>query len=45
MLLGEVFPNEEVKTTEGTIKLHDYFGDKWGVFFTHPAGIYYIATV
>lgn len=37
LLLGAEFPNFEVETTDGKIKLHDYFGDKWGIFFTHPA--------
>jgi len=35
--LGDIFPNETVKTTEGIFKLHDYIGNKWLVFFSHPA--------
>lgn len=35
--LGQEFPNEKVNTTIGELKLHDYFGDGWGMFFTHPA--------
>jgi len=35
--LGDVFPNEEVNTSIGKLKLHDYFGNGWGIFFTHPA--------
>jgi len=37
MKLGEVFPNDEVSTTAGTFTLHEYFGEGWGIFFTHPA--------
>lgn len=37
MKLGEVFPNVKVNTTQGEFNLHDYFGDSWGIFFTHPA--------
>ena len=35
--LGDIFPNEKVDTTEGSFELHDYIGDKWLVFFSHPA--------
>jgi len=35
--LGDVFPNDEVKTTTGDFKLHDYFKDSWGILFSHPA--------
>lgn len=35
--LGDVFPNFFVETTVGDIRLHDYFGDSWGVLFSHPA--------
>ncbi|QIG51404.1 peroxiredoxin [Nordella sp. HKS 07] len=34
--LGDVAPDFEADTTEGRIKLHDYLGDSWGVFFSHP---------
>jgi len=37
MKLGQVFPNEKVQTTQGELQLHDYWGDGWGIFFTHPA--------
>jgi len=37
MKLGEVFPNVTVKTTQGELSIHDYFGEGWGIFFTHPA--------
>lgn len=35
--LGDTFPNSEVETTKGTFKLHDYIGDSWVLFFSHPA--------
>jgi len=35
--LGETFPNFFVKTTCGDMYLHDFFGDSWGIFFSHPA--------
>lgn len=35
--LGDTFPNADVETTKGTFKLHDYIGDKWLLFFSHPA--------
>jgi len=34
--LGDVAPDFEADTTEGRIKFHDYLGDSWGVFFSHP---------
>ena len=34
--LGDEAPNFTAETTEGTIKLHDYLGDSWGVLFSHP---------
>ena len=35
--LGEILPNFEADTTQGKIKLHEYFGTSWGVLFSHPA--------
>ena len=35
--LGDVAPNFSAKTTNGELNLHDYLGDSWGVFFSHPA--------
>nr|WP_018963822.1 peroxiredoxin [Coprothermobacter platensis] len=35
-LLGEKFPELEVKTTQGMMKLPDDFKGKWMVFFSHP---------
>jgi len=36
-LIGEKFPEMEVKTTHGMIKLPDHFRGKWFVLFSHPA--------
>jgi alkyl hydroperoxide reductase subunit AhpC len=35
--LGETAPDFTADTTEGTVSLHDYLGDSWGVLFSHPA--------
>jgi 1-Cys peroxiredoxin 6 len=35
--LGETMPNFEAESTQGKIKLHEYFGDSWGILFSHPA--------
>lgn len=35
--LGDTFPNSKVETTKGTMNLHDYIGDSWVLFFSHPA--------
>ncbi len=34
--LGDVAPDFEQESTEGTIKFHQWLGDKWGVLFSHP---------
>ncbi len=36
-LLGERFPDAEVSTTQGPMKLPDDFKGKWFVLFSHPA--------
>ena len=36
-LIGEKFPEMEVVTTHGKIKLPDAFAGKWFVLFSHPA--------
>ena len=36
-LIGEKFPEMEVITDQGTIKLPDHFKGKWFVLFSHPA--------
>jgi alkyl hydroperoxide reductase subunit AhpC len=35
--LGDIAPNFQATTTEGTIDLYEYLGDGWGVLFSHPA--------
>ncbi|MDQ3757170.1 MAG: peroxiredoxin [Actinomycetota bacterium] len=35
--LGDEAPDFTAETTEGTISLHDYLGDGWGILFSHPA--------
>src|SRR5690606_37441753 len=35
--LGETAPDFTAETTAGTISLHDYLGDGWGILFSHPA--------
>lgn len=37
MNLGEKIPNFECDTTIGQLELYTYFGDSWGVLFSHPA--------
>ena len=34
--LGDTAPDFTAETTEGTIELHKYLGDGWGVLFSHP---------
>ena len=36
-LIGDVFPEIEVQTTHGMMKLPDAFKGKWFVLFSHPA--------
>lgn len=35
--LGDIAPDFTAETTEGTIRLHEWLGDSWGVLFSHPA--------
>lgn len=37
VVIGEKFPEVEVKTTHGMMKLPDAFAGKWFVLFSHPA--------
>ncbi|MEL8054736.1 MAG: peroxiredoxin [Pseudomonadota bacterium] len=37
LLLGDIAPDFEAETTAGPIKFHDWIGDQWTVFFSHPA--------
>lgn len=34
--LGDVAPDFTQESTEGTIRFHDWIGDKWAVLFSHP---------
>jgi alkyl hydroperoxide reductase subunit AhpC len=34
--IGQTVPDFEAETTEGRIKFHDWIGDSWAVFFSHP---------
>ncbi|MBD3156950.1 peroxiredoxin [Candidatus Peregrinibacteria bacterium] len=36
-LLGDAFPEMEVQTTRGSLKLPEHFSGKWFVLFSHPA--------
>ncbi len=36
-LIGERFPEIEVNTTQGKLRLPDHFDGKWFVLFSHPA--------
>jgi len=35
--LGDIAPNFNADTTEGTIDFHQWLGEGWGVLFSHPA--------
>lgn len=35
--LGDEAPNFTAETTEGTLDLHEYLGDSYGLLFSHPA--------
>lgn len=35
--IGTVAPDFEAETTEGPIRFHEWAGDDWVVFFSHPA--------
>jgi len=34
--LGDTAPDFNAQTTEGEISFHDWLGDSWGIFFSHP---------
>jgi thioredoxin-dependent peroxiredoxin len=36
LVINETAPDFEAKTTQGTIKFHDWIGDSWAVLFSHP---------
>jgi len=42
--LGDEAPDFTAETTEGTVSLHEYLGDSWGLLFSHPADFTPICT-
>jgi len=37
LLLGDIAPDFDAETQDGPIRFHDLIGDKWVIFFSHPA--------
>lgn len=35
--LGDTAPDFTADSTDGTVSLHDYLSDGWGILFSHPA--------
>jgi len=35
--IGDMAPDFEQESTEGTIRFHEWLGDSWGILFSHPA--------
>jgi len=35
--LGDIAPDFEAQTTQGTLNFHQWLGNSWGVLFSHPA--------
>ncbi len=36
ILLGQIAPDFEQQSTGGPIRFHDWLGESWGLFFSHP---------
>ncbi len=37
LLLGDTVPNFTQESTDGPLNMYDFFGDGWGILFSHPA--------
>ncbi|HCI47399.1 MAG TPA: peroxidase, partial [Rhodospirillaceae bacterium] len=37
LLIGSIVPNFDADTTTGKLSFHDWIGDSWVFFFSHPA--------
>ena len=35
--IGDLVPNFDADSSSGSFNLHSYFGDGWGILFSHPA--------
>lgn len=35
--LGDIAPDFEAETTQGPVRFHEWLGNSWGLFFSHPA--------
>ena len=36
LAIGDTAPDFTAQTTQGQIRFHDWLGDSWGLFFSHP---------
>ena len=35
--LGDIAPDFQQESSQGTISFHEFLGDHWGILFSHPA--------